>query len=204
MRTVFARWSAPIALVSLLAACATVESPPDIKPPTITAKNRARYPTERWVLVDSKADNLKLMIGDRPQEVFNNIALGVRGAGFKRWRGDEITPLGEFRIGWVNRQSRFTLFFGLDYPNQDYAERAYREGRIDKVTYDAIRYALVAGATPPQDTPLGGQIGIHGLGPADPGLHQVLDWTSGCIALNDQQIVRLAQWVDVGTRVVIQ
>jgi len=94
--------------------------------------------------------------------------------------------------------------FGLDYPNRDYAERAYREGRIDKPTYDTIRYALVAGVTPPQDTPLGGQIGIHGLGPADPSLHQVLDWTSGCIALNDQQIVRLAQWVDVGTRVVIQ
>ena len=59
------------------------------------------------------------------------------------------------------------------------------------------------GQTPPQNTALGGYIGIHGLGNRDPAIHKKMNWTDGCIALTDEQIEQLAQWIDVGTRVVI-
>ena len=58
--------------------------------------------------------------------------------------------------------------------------------------------------TPPQNTPLGGQIGIHGLGHANEKIHQVFDWTHGCIALTNPQIDQLSQWVDTGTVVKIK
>ena len=57
---------------------------------------------------------------------------------------------------------------------------------------------------PPQNTPLGGQIGIHGLGNADERIHKVFDWTHGCIALTNPQIDQLSQWIDTGTVVKIK
>lgn len=159
---------------------------------------------ETWVLVDTKTETLTVMKGNKPVETFGNIALGSSGAGIKRQRGDNKTPLGVFRIGWMNDRSRFNRFFGLDYPNLDYAEQAYREKRISEPTYYAIRSAVENGHTPPQTTPLGGFIGIHGLGAGSPKLHAAFDWTDGCVALDNQQIQRLAQWVQVGTRVEIR
>ena len=157
-----------------------------------------------WVLVDTSKRTITVYKDDRPVETFGNIALGRKGAGIKRRRGDDTTPTGVFRVGWLNKESVFSLFIGLDYPNLDYAEQAYKENRIDAYTYYSIRYALEAGHTPPQDTLLGGAIGIHGIGKGDPGIHAQFDWTNGCVALNNQQVWRLAEWVDIGTWVEIR
>ena len=187
----------------LLNACApnAVEQP--VVPPV--AANNAMMPSGSWLLVDTKADALIVMNGNRPVESFRQIALGSSGAGIKFKRGDNKTPLGVFRVGWINEQSRFKTFIGLDYPNPDYAERALREHRIDALTYERIRSAWAKGHTPPQDTPLGGQIGIHGVGAGNPGVHHAgINWTSGCIALDNRQIDALRPWVKVGMRVEIR
>ncbi|MFC6670290.1 L,D-transpeptidase family protein [Marinobacterium aestuariivivens] len=78
-----------------------------------------------------------------------------------------------------------------------------RDGRIDRGTYLRIVSALDLGLVPPQDTPLGGQIGIHGLGGGDPDVHELFNWTNGCVALTDAEVKRLARWVNRGTRVEI-
>ncbi|MEE4377737.1 MAG: L,D-transpeptidase [Candidatus Competibacteraceae bacterium] len=188
-----------------LAACAVPQSGTvAVSPPLPPAKPKLGVPAEPWLLVDAKADTLTVMKGNRTLEVFDNIALGIRGAGIKHQRGDEITPVGTFRVGWVNPRSRFKLFFGLDYPNREYADRAYQQGRINTATYSRIINALEQGKTPPQNTPLGGQIGIHGVGAGDPEVHEYFNWTAGCIALDNAQIERLAKWVRIGTQVKIR
>ncbi len=187
----------------LLSACAPNAVDTAIPPPV--AANNASAPSGSWLLVDTKADALIVMNGDRPVESFRQIALGSSGAGIKFKRGDNKTPLGVFRVGWINDHSRFKTFIGLDYPNPDYAERALRERRIDALTYERIRAAWSKGRTPPQDTPLGGQIGIHGVGAGNPGVHSAgINWTSGCIALDNRQIDALRPWVKVGMRVEIR
>lgn len=158
---------------------------------------------ETWVLVDTRRQTLAVMDGIRVLERFERIALGVAGAGLKERRGDDKTPLGTFRVGWFNARSRFGLFIGLNYPNRAYAERALQDGRIDRGTFLRIVSALDLGLTPPQDTPLGGQIGIHGLGGGDPDVHELFNWTNGCVALTDAEVRRLARWVHKGTRVEI-
>jgi len=157
-----------------------------------------------WLLVDTRAETLTVMTGTKPLEVFTNLAFGTAGVGIKRREGDGKTPKGVFRVGWINEDSEFDLFFGLDYPNLEYAERARREKIIDDWTFLRIRMALRNGLTPPQDTPLGGAIGIHGIGQGDPGIHANFNWTEGCIALDNRQIRRLARWVTIGTRVEIR
>lgn len=193
-------------LACLLAACARTPAPvdegalPQATKPQIIRSNRSNP----WVLVDTRRDTVSVMNGDRPVEVFYNIAIGSGGAGFKRQRGDQVTPRGVFRIGWINWNSRFKAFFGLDYPNREYADRAYQQGLISDSDYSNIRYALNLGTTPPQDTALGGSIGIHGVGAGDPFIHARYNWTSGCIALNNDQIDHFARWVNIGTTVEIR
>lgn len=149
-----------------------------------------------WLLIDTNALTLEVKKGEKTLEKLENIAIGRNGAGFKEVRGDDVTPLGTYRIGWINEKSSFYRFFGLSYPSIENAHTALDKGIIDPTTFDAIAYAHERHIIPPQNTPLGGQIGIHGLGRGDEKIHQTMNWTHGCIALTNKQIDRLSKWVD--------
>ena len=157
-----------------------------------------------WLLVDTTALKIEVKKGEKTLETINDIAIGRGGAGSKRYRGDNVTPFGSYRIGWVGEQSSFRKFFGLTYPSPEDAEKALMEGVINKGTYNSIVTAHRNHQVPPQNTPLGGRIGIHGLGRADEKIHKSMNWTHGCIALTNGQIDRLSQWLDKGTVVKIK
>jgi murein L,D-transpeptidase YafK len=157
-----------------------------------------------WVLVETEPRVLKVMQGTDELDIFPRVAIGLHGADVEKAHGDKKTPLGEYRIGWVNENSKFHRFLGLTYPNIDNAKRAYRDGLIGEETVRSIMRAEMEEVIPPQNTPLGGQIGIHGLGVADREIHEAFDWTSGCIALTNQEIDRLSKWIRKGTLVVIR
>lgn len=157
-----------------------------------------------WLLVETNHRLLRVMEGQNEKEVFTNVAIGRKGSGTDKMRNDDKTPLGEYRIGWVNENSRFRRFFGLTYPNLDNAKRAYRSGLISEHTLRSIMRANLDEEVPPQDTPLGGQIGIHGLGSGNRQIHEEFNWTHGCIAMTNDQIDRLGQWIKKGTLVVIR
>lgn len=165
----------------------------------------ARAEPPLWIYVDSRERTLSVLQGGEVLQVFYDVAFGRGGVGPFRREGDGRTPTGLFRVSWINPDSPYYLFFGLDYPGASHAEEAYRMQAIDLRTYDAIREARGRGELPPQDTPLGGHIGIHGIGDAqDPEDHRLFNWTMGCVALTDRQMDELARWVVLGTTVVIQ
>lgn len=157
-----------------------------------------------WLLIDTQTRNLEIKKGDETLEVLEHVVIGRKGAGTKEHRGDDITPLGSYRIGWINEKSSFRKFFGLTYPNVEHAEKALQKGQISRDIYDAIAWAEDSGQIPPQNTDLGGQIGIHGLGNGSLSVHEVFDWTHGCIALTNDQIDRLSQYVEKGTLVTVK
>lgn len=157
-----------------------------------------------WLLVDTHARKIEVKKGEQTIETLESIAIGRGGAGSKSHRGDNITPFGDYRIGWVGEKSTFRRFFGLTYPSAADAEKALHKGVIDRSTFDRIVAAHQYKQIPPQNTPLGGQIGIHGLGHADLKIHQAFDWTHGCIALTNPQIDHLSQLVETGTVVKIK
>lgn len=121
-----------------------------------------------------------------------------RERGPKRVKGDRRMPEGEYRIAGPARTSRFHLFLPFDYPAPADAERALAEGLIDRAARDAIVQAHKKGRMPPQDTPLGGALGVHGEGPRWRG-DLDLNWTEGCIAVADHAIEQLARLVRRGT-----
>ena len=159
---------------------------------------------EPWLLVDTEELTLKVMQGERPQMTLHNIAIGRYGASPQKRRGDNNTPLGRFRITRIQRNSNFHRFIGLSYPGVEHAEKGYREGLISQRELQAILGAHRRGESPPQNTLLGGRIGIHGLGRGDPGLHETMNWTRGCVALTDEQVDSLLSWARIGMTVEIR
>jgi murein L,D-transpeptidase YafK len=155
-------------------------------------------------LVDTQALTLTVIEDGRPRMTLHNIAIGRYGVSPEKRRGDNTTPLGSFRVTRIERNSDFHRFVGLDYPGVERAEKGLQEGLISERELRAIRSAHKRRKIPPQGTRLGGHIGIHGLGGADPALHETLNWTRGCVALTDKQVDALLSWVRVGTIVEIR
>ena len=159
---------------------------------------------EIWLLVDTQKLVLDVKLGDITLVRFENISIGRNGAGFKRKRGDDTTPKGEYKISWFNFNSRYNIFYGFNYPSRDNARTALNEGLINQTTFKRIVKAHDNNQVPPQNTPLGGMIGIHGLGKADKKIHETMNWTHGCIALTNEQISKLDKWIEKDTIVVVK
>jgi len=161
-------------------------------------QNTVRADNEVWIDVDTTEQILLVMQGDSVKAVFENVAIGRYGTTWSKVTKDDKTPLGRFRVGWVNEKSRYYRFFGLDYPNLDTANRALEENRIDEETWLSIKQAKSRGRTPPQDTMLGGHIGIHGIGRGNQEIHHKYNWTNGCVALTNEQMDQLSKWIKLG------
>ncbi len=157
-----------------------------------------------WIRVDTERSVTEVLRNQKSLLVLDRVAFGRGGVANLRLRGGNKTPLGEFRISRVNRESRFHLFLGIDYPRLEHIDAAYRRGILTPEEYQrSLDHGLRHGQFP-QNGPLGGHIGFHGIGRGDPDIHDRFHWTEGCIAMTNEQIEKLHRLVDVGTPVVIQ
>jgi murein L,D-transpeptidase YafK len=156
--------------------------------------------------IDKTARRLVVRAGQEVLRTFH-VAVGRGGRGDKVMRGDKKTPIGTYRVLGQNASTRFETFVPLNYPNVKDAYYGLRNAVISRTEFDDIVTALREGRTPPQDTALGGAIGIHGIGEETPEkirIHDNLDWTEGCIALRNAELRELRRFLTVGTRVVIR
>jgi lipoprotein-anchoring transpeptidase ErfK/SrfK len=108
-------------------------------------------------------------------------------AGAKLWQGDRRTPEGNYLIVGKHRSARFGWFLHINYPNDR-----------DHQRFEQSRAAHLIPARANE----GGQIGIHGtdspyLNVAD------VNWTTGCISVDNADIGELARLLPVGTLVII-
>jgi murein L,D-transpeptidase YafK len=99
------------------------------------------------------------------------VALGLNPQGHKEREGDFRTPEGRYRLTRRNPRSDFFLSIQVSYPTEDDIKRARRNG------WDA-----------------GGSIMIHGLPNRlkhAPTYYESRDWTDGCIAVTNSDIVEI-------------
>lgn len=148
------------------------------------------------VVIRKQARQLGLYAGERLVKTYR-VTLGRHPAGAKQRQGDGATPEGRYFICTRNPRSRFHLFLGLSYPNAADAARGLENRLIGEVPCAAMTAAEAARQRPPWDTPLGGEIGIHGGGTQPP------DWTHGCIAVADEDIEELWLATEMGSPVEI-
>jgi murein L,D-transpeptidase YafK len=99
------------------------------------------------------------------------VALGLNPIGPKEQEGDSRTPEGHYQLTRRNPRSEYFLSIQVSYPNDRDLQRA-RRNRL---------------------TP-GGSIMIHGL-PNDlrrePDYYEKRDWTDGCIAVSDSDMLEI-------------
>ncbi|TDA65630.1 MAG: LysM peptidoglycan-binding domain-containing protein [Clostridia bacterium] len=129
---------------------------------------------------------------------------GDGGPGDKEVSGDHRTPEGWFYVSERSVLDPPDYYLGsrwlrLSYPGMEDAERGLGQGLIDWPTYEAVVAANAGFATPPQQTALGGGIGIHGGSVPEFGE----DWTWGCIGLANADVEEFFDQVRIGTPVVI-
>lgn len=160
-------------------------------------------PYSQWVWIDTEHKSVAIMDDDRPVHVYHEAAFGRGGVGQKKKRGDNITPKGIYKIGWQNDKSTFKIFYGLTYPSIEDAKIGLAQNLISQNEFIAIEKAHKANKIPPQNTALGGAVGIHGLGSGKLEIHQNFDWTKGCIALTNRQIDDLSRFIKPGMIVMI-
>ncbi|MFD2189787.1 L,D-transpeptidase family protein [Pistricoccus aurantiacus] len=159
---------------------------------------------ELWILVDEPSSSLSVYRGSQEITHFPRISVGRGGVKRLRREGDRSTPLGTFHINRIKLDSDFHIFLGLDFPTPEIAREAWSAGRMSFIEYADFMAYLQQNGEPPQDTVLGGYIGIHGLGDGDPDFHRRYDWTQGCVAVTNEQIEQLLSLIEIGTTVVIR
>jgi len=140
-----------------------------------------------WIKILKDQRQLILMNGNKEVRTFP-MALGFNPKDDKIKKGDGCTPEGRFYICEVIRNPQPRQTYGpvslrISYPNIEDARRGLRDKLITQPQYRDIIQAVHQVKLPPQNTPLGGSIKIHG-GAA--GVES--DWTLGCVALNDSDM----------------
>jgi murein L,D-transpeptidase YafK len=104
------------------------------------------------------------------------VALGLDPSGPKQREGDFRTPEGRYRLARRNARSDFFLSIQISYPSVEDVRTARRQG------WDA-----------------GGQIMIHGLPNRlrhPQSYYESRDWTDGCIAVSNSDMVEI--WLLTG------
>lgn len=147
---------------------------------------------------------LTLFAGRTPLKTYK-VSLGRDFLAAKERDRDERTPTGTYTVTGKKSFARGKKLYGtrvlvLNYPNQTDALRGLKKGIITGKDFLAIEEAARARVTPPQDTPMGGGIYIHG----GDGPLMGSSWTGGSVALYSKDIEEFFEMVGPGTRVVIK
>jgi len=122
------------------------------------------------VIVRKSARRMDLMHGDTVLRSYR-VALGLNPVGPKEQEGDSRTPEGHYQLTRRNPRSEYFLSIQVSYPNDRDLQRA-RRNRL---------------------TP-GGAIMIHGLPNElrrEPTYYEKRDWTDGCIAVSDSDMLEI-------------
>jgi lipoprotein-anchoring transpeptidase ErfK/SrfK len=112
--------------------------------------------------------------------------------GTKLWEGDRRTPEGVYTIVEKHPSRRWMWFLTLNYPNI-----------IDKRRYEELRDGGVIPVEDGRPVGVGGRIGIHGT---DNSLLNTgnVNWTTGCVSVDNKDIDQLYKLLPVGTVVIIK
>jgi hypothetical protein len=144
---------------------------------------RAGYEPADTILVRKGERRMYLMRANRIIAEYP-IRLGLNPTGHKEREGDFRTPEGLYELVGRNPRSDYFLSLEVSYPNDEDRARAKKSG-----------------------VPPGGLIMIHGqpnLPRKSPDYYANYDWTNGCIAVSNSDMVEIWLRTQPGTLIVIR
>jgi murein L,D-transpeptidase YafK len=147
----------------------------------------ANPPRVTRVHVKKSARSMDLFAGEELVATYA-VAVGRGGAGPKKMEGDNVTPVGHYKV-LKHMPSHLRIFMLIDYPNADDRarfEEAKRKGDL------------------PKNATIGGDIGIHGEPPEAKPFKKADYQSHGCVVLEDAEIDVVARMVPDGAAVDIE
>jgi murein L,D-transpeptidase YafK len=162
-----------IALTALAATCVAVAAFADTPLPQaerVMLRSTESLPAVDHVVVHKTERRMLLLHGTTVVRSYK-IALGLNPIGQKERAGDYRTPEGRYYLNRRNPRSEYFLSIQVSYPNDTDMKRA-RKNHWDT----------------------GGSIMIHGLPnqlKREPKYYEITDWTDGCIALSNADMVEV-------------
>ena len=174
------------ALLLLMGVCAHAEAPLSSSAIATSSSNLgldAGLPLADNVVVRKGERRLYLMRNGSVLRTFK-VALGLRPDGHKQFEGDYRTPEGKYRLVRRNPNSEFFLSIQISYPNDDDVTRARKQGQRP-----------------------GGAIMIHGqpnIPTRSRDYYSTVDWTEGCIAVSNSDMVEIWLMTPPDTPIEIQ
>ena len=155
------------------------------------------------LVVTKSRYRLDVLLRDRRIKTYP-IALGGSPSGTKQAQGDSRTPEGEYALFPHHPSPSFGGSFYVAYPNELDARQGFEGGRVDSDQRDRIVNANRRGDKPPHQTPLGGLILIHGTRKRwVPALTRT-NWTDGCVAMENDDLMELLAAFDSDDRPTVQ
>jgi murein L,D-transpeptidase YafK len=159
----------PILVLAFVAGAAHSDALPEARP-VMLRPTAETLPVVDRVVVRKAERRLLLMHGGSLVRSYH-VALGLSPVGQKERSGDFRTPEGSYRLERRNPRSDYFLSIKVSYPNEGDLKRA-RSRHWDS----------------------GGSIMIHGLPNQlkhDPDYYLNHDWTDGCIAVSNADMVEI-------------
>jgi murein L,D-transpeptidase YafK len=160
-------------LTGLLLLPGALRADPALTPPGGVSRSTVaptELPTATRVVVHKSARRLVLLRGNEVLGTYR-IALGLVPTGHKEKAGDFRTPEGRYQLSRRNARSDYFLSIQVSYPGPN-----------------DMKHARARGWDP------GGSIMIHGLPnrlKRDPDYYAANDWTDGCIAVSNSDMVEI-------------
>jgi murein L,D-transpeptidase YafK len=159
-------------LATLALSCAALAAHGDVLPQAerVMLRSTESLPAVDRLVVHKTERRLVLMHGETVVRSYK-VALGLNPVGQKERAGDFRTPEGRYFLVRRNPRSDFFLSLQVSYPNDNDMKRAHKNH------WDA-----------------GGSIMIHGLPNQlkhEPTYYESRDWTDGCIALSNADMVEV-------------
>lgn len=149
-------------------------------------------------IVVEKSKHMLYLYNDTTQIASYKVGLSKNPVGKKTKVGDKKVPEGVYYVCTRNDKSKFYLSLGLSYPNETDAKDGLALGLITTQQYESIVKANEEKKRPDWYTNLGGEIMIHG---GEKGSKK--DWTTGCVAVDNEVMDILWEYCSMGTQVTI-
>lgn len=158
-----------------------------------------------YILIDKTTNQLKVMDREKIVTTFE-IGWGLRSELPKQKKGDFLTPEGVYEILDWRTSSQYLYFIELNYPNLNDLAWAYYQGLLN--THQFEKFSNLFYQRKRILSPLGTEIGIHGGGAFKEEkkkgqTYKNYNWTKGCIALSNEDLLKLLNLISINQRVFI-
>ena len=152
-------------------------------PPGVPAISATGVPVAERIVIEKRTRRLLLMSGGEVIAAYP-VKLGLSPVGHKQYEGDYRTPEGSYFLSRRNPRSEYFLSLEVSYPNEADRARAKAEGLRP-----------------------GGLIMIHGqpnVRTRPPEYYANTDWTNGCIAVSNSDMIDIWQRTRLGMPIEIR